>query len=101
MYVFAITFVIFTRMSLVNMFLLLLASFVVLTLGTCIDRKCPLGQFYNATTDHCVNSCYPNYGNWSTGRCTQGNFLFLMLNRMAGLYICNLVFLRYHHLCIT
>ena len=54
------------------MILLLLASLVALTLETCVDRICPPGQFYNGTTNSCVNSCYPNYGNWDTGRCMQG-----------------------------
>ena len=59
-------------MSAVNTILLLLAFLVALTLETCVDRICPPGQFYNGTINSCVNSCYPNYGNWTTGRCVQG-----------------------------
>ena len=65
-------------MPAVNMILLLLASLVVLTLEACVDRTCPLGQFYNDTTDSCVNNCYPSYGNWDTGRCMQGNKDFII-----------------------
>ena len=52
--------------------LLLLTSFVALTVGTCVDRSCPVGQFYNDTTDSCVSSCFPNFGDWDTGKCIQG-----------------------------
>ena len=62
-----------TRMSVVNMILLILISSVMLTNEACVGRRCPLGQFYNGTTDSCVSSCFPNYGNWTTGRCVEGN----------------------------
>ena len=61
-------------MCLANTILLLLASLTVLTLETCVDRRCPTGQFYNTTTNSCVCSCYPNYGNWDTGRCMEGKY---------------------------
>lgn len=44
------------------------------TAGTCVQRNCPLGQFYNDTSRYCVNTCYPNYGNWTTGNCTEGSY---------------------------
>ena len=44
------------------------------TAGICsIDRNCPLGKFYNGTTGSCVDTCYPNHGNSTTGECTEGN----------------------------
>ena len=58
------------------MILLLLVFLIVPTLEMCVDRRCPLGQFYNGTTDSCVNNCYPYYGNWDTGRCMQGNIVY-------------------------
>ena len=57
----------------------LLTSFVVLTVETCVDRSCPVGQFYNNTIDSCVSSCFPNYGNWDTGRCMQGTVSYLCI----------------------
>ena len=53
--------------------LLLLVYSAGFTVGICVDRNCPLGQFYNGTTGSCVDTCYPNYGNWTTGNCTKGN----------------------------
>ena len=52
--------------------LLLLVYSATYTAGICVDRNCPLGQFYNATTGSCVDTCYPNYGNWTTGNCING-----------------------------
>ena len=53
--------------------LLLLAYSAGVTVGICVNRSCPLGQFYNGTAGSCVDTCYPNYGNWTTGNCTKGN----------------------------
>ena len=67
-------------MSLLNTILLILASSVALTVAACVDRRCPIGQFYNVTTGSCVSSCSPNYGDWDTGRCLQGNLYLLPLH---------------------
>ena len=53
--------------------LLLLSYSVAITAGACTERSCPLGQFYNDTTGSCSNTCYPDYGNWTTGNCTKGS----------------------------
>ena len=78
-------FLYFIRMTLGSaFFLLLLTSFVALTVETCVDRSCPVGLFYNDTTDSCVSSCFPNYGDWDTGRCMQGIiFIFNCLSRVS------------------
>ena len=52
--------------------LLLLVILATTSAGNCVRKKCPLGQFYNATSDSCAGSCYPHYGNWTTGNCTEG-----------------------------
>ena len=52
--------------------LLLLVSLAMVSTGTCINKKCPLGQFYNTSDGSCVSSCYPHYGNWTSGNCTKG-----------------------------
>ena len=60
-------------MSSVIVVLLTLVSSFLLAVETCVNRRCPIGQFYNAATSGCVDSCYPNYGNWNTGRCIKGD----------------------------
>ena len=64
-------------MSFVSTILLILASFAAFTVETCVNRRCPIGQFYNVTTGSCVSSCSPNYGDWNTGRCLQGNMMYI------------------------
>ena len=72
------------RMQLVNVILLTVTSLVALTVGKCVDRRCPIGQFYNVTTGSCVTSCSPNYGDWDTGRCIKGNpCIFLIIGYIS------------------
>ena len=67
-------------MLVVNLLLLLIPVVtIVLSTETCISRKCPLGHFYNATSGSCVTSCYPHYGNWTTGNCTEGIVLLMSI----------------------
>ena len=61
----------FSNCSKMNV-LLLLMSLVAITTEMCIMRLCPLGKFYSTTSGSCVSSCYPGYGNWTTGNCTEG-----------------------------
>ena len=70
------------RMSPVTAILLILVSSVISAVETCMNRRCPLGQFYNDTIHSCVESCYPNYGNWTTGNCVQGEKFVII--KMCG-----------------
>lgn len=88
----------YSRMSFINMILLILISSVILAGEACINRRCPIGQYYNDTTGSCVSSCFPNYGNWDTGKCVQGNTFMCMIK--YSMYVVDYVIgdITYRHL---